>query len=751
MSKNNYFRIRDVKFEVLLIDYFNKKYICDKPKIEGGHSLKIACKHKKSGIIEYFLKIMSVPQHYNYNNFDFVLALNEVMASLLYNKVFKLYGPILQLVYSKESTWYQGTNYLVATKYEDINKYSDHNHDFIDYKKGIIIDSIMANWDIAIAGNYYQIDKNSGNTNTTNKSRFLRLDVGGCLLLRAQGEDKIPFIFGEAPNEISKSNPFGWLKSPALAKEITPENIKISYDYLCELYENNLFNNLDALRYHMLEIINKTKLNVDDALNKKYNHLANKLINFNITQIKRRTLWYLNQYNPSITFTGPSLNKIHKDFKIPKKIGEYIYPVNTNIITNEMPCQWTPKTLYPLPNELPHNLLNQLNGKLSTKEKNTIRIMTYNIGAIAKTDEHKLIDFINKNNVDIECYQEKNVNYNNTQHSNKNSNHQLECNPNRTGSYGVNTINFNKNKLKTDVNILTQLTNTNSNGFELMDSNGKKYAHSGKCVNVLELEFKKSKQKLLIYNVHLDVTGNDNGRDWRIKALKLILSKYEKVKSNYPNAIILGDFNTYNRTEYNLSQLQKLHSEKGNFATDNFKEMGIANIDNITNLIVENPLFSNMEYKKKIPIDVLKYAGWVDAFEINGLPAPVNTSHWSGKTDFIFLSPEWNLKINGLYTHYSTLSDHLPLFIDIDIVNELKKPQLINMLYHAILQLNQKVRQTAKRNSRIGQKQPGNVVQAKLSNRQTKKAKAQILSQTAFNKQNTINRRNDFKKLVAQK
>ncbi len=677
MTKNKYFRIKDVTFEILSIDYFNKKYKCDDPKVEGGHSLKIACRNKNTNAIEYFLKIMSVPYEYTYTYFDFVLALNEVMASLLYNKAFKLYGPILHLVYSKDSKKYKGTNYLVATKYEDINKYSEHNHDFIDYKKGIIIDSIMANWDIAVTGNYYQIGKNNGNTNSSNESRFLRLDVGGCLLLRALGADKLPFITGEEPNEINKNNDCGWVKSRELAKVITPENIKISLEYLCELYENNLFNNLDAVRYHMLDIINNTILNDDANLNKIYKKLANKLINFNITQIKRRALWYLNQYNPSTTFTGPSLNKIHIDFNMAKEIGKYIYPVNTNIINNEVPCKWTPKREYPLPNEVSRDVLNDLNAKLTTKANNTIRIMTYNIGAIAKPDD--LIDFINKNNVDIECYQEKNVNYNNTQHTNKSSQHQLECNPNRIGSYGVNTINFNETKLKQDVNILTELTNTNNNGFALMDSSGHKYARSGKCVNILELEFKKSKQKLLIYNVHLDVTGDDNGRDWRIKSLELILSEYNKVKSNYPNAIILGDFNTYNRTEYNLSQLKKLHFVKGKFTTDNFKEMGIVNIDNITNIKGENPLFSDTEYKKNIPIDVLKYAGWVDAFEINGLPSPINTSHWSGKTDFIFLSPEWNLKINGLYTHYSTLSDHLPLFIDIDINGKMTSSQLFTV------------------------------------------------------------------------
>jgi endonuclease/exonuclease/phosphatase family metal-dependent hydrolase len=133
----------------------------------------------------------------------------------------------------------------------------------------------------------------------------------------------------------------------------------------------------------------------------------------------------------------------------------------------------------------------------------------------------------------------------------------------------------------------------------------------------------------------------------------------------YPNAIMLGDFNTYNRTEYNINQLDKLYEVKGNYAADNFQEMGIKNM-NILKTRGENQLFSDIEYEKLIPIDVLKYAGWNDAFEINGIPSPINTSHFSGKTDYIFLSPHWNLQINGLYTHYSTLSDHLPLIIDIN-------------------------------------------------------------------------------------
>ena len=65
------------------------------------------------------------------------------------------------------------------------------------------------------------------------------------------------------------------------------------------------------------------------------------------------------------------------------------------------------------------------------------------------------------------------------------------------------------------------------------------------------------------------------------------------------------------------------------------------------------------------------------------------------------------------------------------------------MLYHAILQLNQKAKQTKRAQLLL------NTRVKKHSGKQTKKAQSQ--SQHAFNKQNTIDRRNDFKKLATPK
>ena len=61
------------------------------------------------------------------------------------------------------------------------------------------------------------------------------------------------------------------------------------------------------------------------------------------------------------------------------------------------------------------------------------------------------------------------------------------------------------------------------------------------CDLILQLEFKQSDNKLVIYNVHLDVASGIDGLRFRTESLKLILQKYNEIKEDYPNAIILGE------------------------------------------------------------------------------------------------------------------------------------------------------------------------------------------------------------------
>ena len=151
---------------------------------------------------DYLLKYASLKN--TYKNFDFVLSLNEVMAGLIYNRIFKLYAPELLLVWKE----LQPDNvFMIASKFD--NKIGEaikgaikganmetnlHN----DIEKGFYADCIMANWDIFInintpGANMFSTDKNINNKSPLS-NRILRLDVGGTMSIRAQGAEKISFI-----------------------------------------------------------------------------------------------------------------------------------------------------------------------------------------------------------------------------------------------------------------------------------------------------------------------------------------------------------------------------------------------------------------------------------------------------------------------------------------------------------------------------------------------------------------------------
>jgi len=608
------FRIRDYEFNVINYDLFNdiKQY-----NPTSGHSM---IEKAKLFDIEYYLKYMSIDDMKPYNNFELVLAVNEIMSAVLYNKIFKLYAPILHLVY-------RGDNFMVASKSETLE---EHSYGAADFIKGMLVDVIMSNWDVSVKGNVFEINKDPGNNNTTlaTDKRFLRLDVGGCMSMRAKGADKIKFIDNYIPDEIDFFSTQNKMK-------FTEINIRTSLKYIIQLYTDGQFTKLDETRNMILNKIINNKIY---PLNPVQKGLIYKLVNGNIIQVKRRWLWCINQYG-----------------KISINHYQYDLPIQNNIIPNELPIKWDKGENYPLPHGFTSLNLNKINDKVLNvnKGENIIRIMSLNFN---ENDRKPVNTFIADKAIDIKCYQETQVNYTSAQDTANKSGHKLECNPKRT------------------------VNNGNKNGFALEGTDGKKYATNGKCVNELRLEFIISKVKLVIYNVHLDVASGPNGIEYRTDSLKLILEKYNAIKIEYPNAIILGDFNTYNRTEYTIIQRLKLITSKGDkykYNDHTFMEMGFQSANEYTLLDTQvkkqnlpvgyNSYFSNEEYEKNIPINILKHAGFVEAFEITGLPSPINTSHFSGKVDFIFLSPDWNIQIAGLYTHYSTFSDHLPLFIDLKI------------------------------------------------------------------------------------
>lgn len=60
-------------------------------------------------------------------------------------------------------------------------------------------------------------------------------------------------------------------------------------------------------------------------------------------------------------------------------------------------------------------------------------------------------------------------------------------------------------------------------------------------------------------------------------------------------------------------------------------------------------------------------SSFTDSFRKGNQPGPKFTV-WTGTTvDFLWLKKEWNLKLKGSYVYYTGVSDHLPVFVDVDL------------------------------------------------------------------------------------
>ena len=625
MTNKLYYRNYDIQFynlsRFLNIKIFKSPHHDDNRfrEVKYNGNKYIIKQHRTNSKKDYENAFLTSNTFFTFDNIKLLLSINEIMASVIYNRVFKLYSPEIILVQDDNNTYNGTKEYMVGSKMENNLKNFD-NTKFDDIIKGFLVDCIMANWDIMEGGNSYYTDKNSNN-NSKLLNRITRLDVGGTMQFRAQGLPKIPFIQNTPPVEhitLIKYNNF-------YKDNIGKNELDISMNYIKSIYEKEKFTQLDKVRD---DLLNKMR----QLFGSNYIIMADiyNLVNINIIQIKRRWLWYLIEYS-----------KLYKD--------TYNKSISNNIIRNEKVSHWDEKNIKYI----------STSEKIQIKSHNCIRIMTFNTGHINKPIK-SLLD----KGVDIECYQETPVNNKDeigngileTQNKDK---YKLKCDPNRNPSYGTNTINYDDKNINSYGKILIQ------DGFELKN-NKTKFATNGKCVNVLGIELN-NKKKLIIFNVHLDVKPDIDGLKWRINSLKLIIDKYKNYeKQGYNNAIILGDFNSYNHSEYiidehdNKNQLKQLETVKGTYWEG-----------------TKLDLYGKKTKNLKSPCQILKDNGFVEAFEIMGLNSPVNTSHYSGKTDFIWLSPLWDIDIKGLYCGYDTYGDHLPLIIDIEIkTNKEAKKQI---------------------------------------------------------------------------
>lgn len=211
-----------------------------------------------------------------YGIFDIELACNELLASKIYNTIYNIDAIDLYIVVNDKNPQYQ--KYMVASKSINIDScepISKDCQDLIDNKipgsiEPLLVDCILANWDIGSRGNVGIITKRR-------RKIAFRIDVGGALLYRAMGA---PRSYTNIPNEHEQffmhSN-----KGYKLFKNLNEKQINIMFDIISKVSIDDFDKLHDSIIYSL------EKIPIIDF--KK----ASKILKV-VEIIKKRHLYYLN-------------------------------------------------------------------------------------------------------------------------------------------------------------------------------------------------------------------------------------------------------------------------------------------------------------------------------------------------------------------------------------------------------------------------------------------------------------------------
>ena len=137
------------------------------------------------------------------------------------------------------------------------------------------------------------------------------------------------------------------------------------------------------------------------------------------------------------------------------------------------------------------------------------------------------------------------------------------------------------------------------------------------------------------------------------------LLKFIKDNDKNENIIIGADFNGFRKQDlqaYSISNRSLWTIFEQNWK-DLLNEMGIpANLFHLADK--EPPSFA---------LDYIASQGYRESFAVSGFNPPQFTT-WTGtRIDFLFLSPSWNLPLEGSYVFYNWASDHIPVIMDIKL------------------------------------------------------------------------------------
>lgn len=162
-------------------------------------------------------------------------------------------------------------------------------------------------------------------------------------------------------------------------------------------------------------------------------------------------------------------------------------------------------------------------------------------------------------------------------------------------------------------------------------------SRSERCMIMAAVEIRQSEDPLIVGVVHFDA---DSGKE-RLKNVKKATASLEQMgrKHKTKNIVLMGDFNSYRRQDYNKEQMRQLQ----NLKEDRPQGMRIFEV-----------------------LDFLKKQGWKDTFEWANQTPPINTNSYGGRIDYIFLHPKFvkNVSVKN-YPFYSTASDHVAILSDL--------------------------------------------------------------------------------------